>query len=241
MNKVLLSVFALSTCLFFSQQSVSSEKAPIELLETGTYAAEIIKNQTDEKWFVLTQKLGTHINGEYIPTKYRLKEVTIIIQDNNDNDWKQKDVKYEGMPEVPTLAAERPIFLVKGINGMKNREVHTAYFNVNKSCKPGTEHELIFNDLRYKLSCTENKNISEQYQFDVTLGDQVQTLYKGPSVEGYPPNVLLWAGDIDSDGKLDFYCNLATHSVYQDKALFLSSHAKNTLVEIAARLNTSGM
>jgi len=241
MNKILLSIFATSTCLFFSQQVLSSEKATIGLLETGTYEASIIKPQSGDKWFVLAQKLGSHIDGEYHPTKYYLKEVSIIIQGNNDNDWKQKDVKYEGMPEVATVTSERPVFLVKGIKGMKNREVNTAYFGLYKGCKPGTEHELILNELVYKLSCIENENTSEQYQFDISLGDQVQTLYKAPSANGYPPHVVLWAGDIDNDGKLDFYCNLSTNSISQDKVLFLSSNAKTTLVEIAARFNTSNM
>jgi hypothetical protein len=52
---------------------------------------------------------------------------------------------------------------------------------------------------------------------------------------------LMWAGDIDRDGKLDLLYNLRTFYMYTDLALFLSSAAKEgELVGLVARWNAVG-
>ena len=53
--------------------------------------------------------------------------------------------------------------------------------------------------------------------------------------------VLLWAGDLDGDGRLDLYMNLSTHYNVSARRLFLSSAAASgALVREVAVFQTTG-
>ena len=68
-----------------------------------------------------------------------------------------------------------------------------------------------------------------------------QVLIKVPELEGEEGPNLVWAGDLDRDGKLDLIADLSAFYMDTDLALFLSSAAKEgELVGLVARWKARG-
>ena len=68
-----------------------------------------------------------------------------------------------------------------------------------------------------------------------------QTLYEWP--EGFDDQhcELLWAGDLNGDGKIDLFMNLSDHYNVQQMTLLLSSKGqRKSLVERVAVFRTTG-
>ena len=74
-----------------------------------------------------------------------------------------------------------------------------------------------------------------------TQGSRRQVLYSWPAGLTDQAASLVWAGDLDHDGKLDFYLILSQLYNIQVHTLFLSSRAKiGQLVGAAAVFSQSG-
>ena len=68
-----------------------------------------------------------------------------------------------------------------------------------------------------------------------------QTLYEWPHGFSDQHCELIWAGDLDGDGKLDLYIDLSDHYNVMGKTLFLSSKRQpGKLVERIAQFLTVG-
>ena len=75
----------------------------------------------------------------------------------------------------------------------------------------------------------------------LTSGQSGQVLYSLQECGNDPSWSLLWAGDLDRDGKLDLYVNVTQHYNISERKLFLSSQAgEKELVRQVAELVTTG-
>jgi hypothetical protein len=140
----------------------------------------------------------------------------------------------------------KPVFLVKGAAMLKPGAAATIYQGGEAK-----EHELVntddlasrkpkqlkLGDQEYQLKVLERKVGPRKPLCDgcVTLdlalvyGEQTQILTNGGGV--MPPTLtfiwtLLWAGDVDGDGKLDLYVRFGMKGLSANRELFLSSQAK---------------
>jgi hypothetical protein len=94
--------------------------------------------------------------------------------------------------------------------------------------------QLKLGDQEYQLKVLSSKSRSGEcpdcldLKLTLVLGQQTQTIYKDgfSTEEGSLTWRLLWAGDIDGDGKLDLYMDFTTDGVGGHRELFLSSQAK---------------
>jgi hypothetical protein len=140
----------------------------------------------------------------------------------------------------------KPVFLVKGAAMLKPGAVATIYQGGETK-----EHELVntddlasrkprrlkLGDQEYQLKVLERKVgphepvCSDCVALDLALGcgEQTQIL---TGKEGFiAPTLtyiwtLLWAGDVDGDGKLDLYVRFGLKGLSANRELFLSSQAK---------------
>ena len=72
-------------------------------------------------------------------------------------------------------------------------------------------------------------------------GESGQVLYSLQDCGNDPSWRLLWAGDLDRDGKLDLYVSVTQHYNVSERKLFLSSQAdEGQLVKEVADFVTSG-
>ncbi len=75
----------------------------------------------------------------------------------------------------------------------------------------------------------------------LTFGASNQVLYSLAGCGDDAGWSLIWAGDLDGDGKLDLYVNVTQHYNVSERKLFLSSQAqKGQLVKEIAEFVTTG-
>lgn len=85
------------------------------------------------------------------------------------------------------------------------------------------------------------ENISDGTKLMLTSGNVEQIVYPTAGERVGEFWYLLWAGDLDGDGKLDFYADVSDHYNSSMPTLFLSSEAKKgKLVKDVAGIRTVG-
>jgi hypothetical protein len=141
---------------------------------------------------------------------------------------------------------EEPRFLVKGITPLRVGPVISIHAS-EQSLSSGDNIRLELAGQSYQLKVAsrgepEKGIISDDAKLLLTVGTVTQTLYalnsKGANEPGWS---LLWAGDLDGDGKLDLYLGLSNHYNVSQHKLFLSSQArKGQLVREVAEFVITG-
>jgi hypothetical protein len=223
--------------------SANQEPKPahsVGLLETGTFHGEEVSARTGERW------LGLYISeGHSLLVKTRLRVETV-----HDEIGDAPDEQTGKMVSVD-LPLE-PIFLVKGAKMLSEGPVNTVVIR-----KPESEEsleripplQLNLAQTQYELKvvgspdgakCSED-SFPKNAQLVLTSGDSSQVLYSLEGCGNEPYWYLLWAGDLDRDGKLDLYVSVTYHYNVSQKKLFLSSQAaEGELVKEIAEFETYG-
>lgn len=203
-------------------QSDNSPKERIQLWAAGSMHENEVVGKTGEKWFALYR---TEIGFEL-----RLTKVTVL------------DSPSVGGLYAKFVRVDRPfetLFLVRGIAGLKEGPIKTI-FSGHQFVKPSQSISLqLTSDLRssYQLYAEgkEDKETIDNYKLILYSDQQRQTILNRAKMylEGSPS--LLWAGDLDRDGKLDLLMDLTNHYNATEPTLFLSSRAApNDLVKKVA-------
>ena len=91
------------------------------------------------------------------------------------------------------------------------------------------------------MTTVEDERAQQRSDLVVTDGSRRQVLYSWPEGLSDQAARLVWAGDLDRDGKLDYYLVLSSHYNLAEHTLFLSSRAKlGQIVGAAAVFKLSG-
>jgi hypothetical protein len=201
-------------------QSENSTKEKIQLWAAGPMHENEVVGKTGEKWFALYRTE----NG------FELHATKVTVLDSSDGLY-AKFVKVDRPFET--------IILLRGIAGLKEGPVKTV-FSGHQFVKPSQYISLqLSSDLRssyqlYAEGKEENETIDD-YKIILYSDQQRQTILNRAKMylEGSP--ALLWAGDLDRDGKLDLLMDLTDHYNASEPTLFLSSRAApNELVKRVA-------
>ncbi len=219
-------------------QEEDSAKLKIKLLETGEgFHGDQVNAKSGEMW------LGLFKDKE----RYFLRNTKLKISPAHDNIVDEENIKTG--KSVFTDNNAQAVFLLKNAKTLRQGEVKTVFFaeDIDESTelKNGSRKEFEFNGEKYILS-VENKIQSDEFLgkgSKLTLSsngkEQILTYLKDGCNDCYWN--LYWVGDLDQDGKLDFYFDLSWHYNAMDKKLFLSSQAENgKLVKYAANFWTNG-
>jgi hypothetical protein len=201
----------------------------------GSYQPGKIKLRPGQRWFGLYPT----------PDGFQILQTTVHVQEDS-------------LPESPDYPVrvtvdqhQKPIFLVRGIPNLAERRVITVFWG-NFFPHPGTQSYLCLGDsLEYSFQARGEYRqlygvqalVNYKLQF-YQLGKQtiLQTLAQFKQINLENPPSILWAGDLDNDGKLDFLLELGNHYAGSKKALYLSSLARrNNLVEDVAEFRTNAM
>jgi hypothetical protein len=214
--------------LLGSSQPEKSTKGQIQLWTSGAMHGNEVIGKTGEKWFALYR---TNTGFELTATK-----VTVIDSPGIGG-------LYDKFVQV-----NRPfetVFLVRGIADLREGSVKTV-FSGHQFVKPNQFISLqLSNDLRHSYQLyaegKEDKETIDNYKIILYSDQRRQTiLSRSPTyLEGTP--CLLWAGDLDRDGRLDLLMDLTNHYNVSEPTLFLSSMAApNELVKKVASHRTVG-
>lgn len=195
----------------------------IHLLETGEVTnGEDFKIRSGDVWLGLFVKNN---ETKIVPTKIRVKKTS-----DEDFDW----------TEFSANTKDEPLFLVKNLPKVKPGKVETLFARSPIEIHEGKAdylglgkdfyREFKLGDKIFTLRVEEG--VSEKDERILVLflddGSKSQMLhYIYYSGEGEPVGNLYWAGDLDSDGKLDLFMDFWNYEKGgYSSGLFLSTEAE---------------
>lgn len=207
------------------------------LLEVGEFHAEEVDAETGEQW------LGLHISENrsmllnYELTVERVHDV--VIDEVDQKTGKKVSV------DLPL----HPTFLVNSDWILNAGPVETVFADNPEGLEriaPVTLN-LAGNAYQLKIAGPEDgekcwpDGLPKNAKLVLTNGSSTQVLYTLEECGSDPAWSLVWAGDLDRDGKLDLYVSVTQHYNSAQKKLFLSSQAdEGQLVQEVAEFAISG-
>lgn len=223
----------------------------IKLLETAErFHGDDVEAKNGEKWLGLFKE-----NDEYYfrPTKLKIRLVHDEVLDYpNENKKTGKSVFVKGK--------NQPIFLLKNADKMPVGKIQTVFQGLSwdeamseeaelpaedmlTSLKRNFEKKFELNGKEYELKIIDARNKENDRLWALILESEGvrQVLHTIKENENNDLGQLYWIGDLDQDGKPDFYFYLFEHYNVAYRVIFLSSKAeKGKLVRKAADFFTSG-
>jgi hypothetical protein len=216
--------------IWFLPDAISQVTAP-QLLLTGAFHGDEVSARNGEKWLALVPS-G---NG------YALEETQVRIKCVKDGFSTERVA--ETAKEVSIDSDKKPIFLVRGIQGIAPGKVETAItkplvLEINRAIHLKLKNGRLYNLL---LACDERapKTVDNFKECSCIISNESKSqkidnfqVYSPPGSEPIfasdaKPS-LIWAGDLDRDGALDFVVDLSNHYNVSAPTLFLSSAAHNS-------------
>lgn len=222
----ILILFALITLLWCGAVA-QKRSAQINLITTGEFHGEEITAKSGERWLGLFQTSG---GFALLPATLKVEMVHDVVIDENPHVKTGK--------KVSVNRAREPVFLLKGAGFLRGGAV-SAVFSGVRNLGNGEIVDLSLNGKSYQLKVvsdnpTPDRNLLPNSKLIFSTGAKSQVVFsvKVPNDGGWS---LLWAGDLDGDGRLDLYMDLHNNYNSSQSRLFLSSQAArgNLVKEVA--------
>lgn len=206
----------------------------VQILLTGSFHGDEVAAKDGDLWYGLVK----------IEDDFFLKPFKISVQLFHDPIIDEKGKK---TGKKVSVSGGEPILLIRGLEGLSERKISkkctVSNINlVNESFQlfPGRVGSCFMDKREVVIYATANvtqsiewkkkkPNISN-YQIYISTKEAVQKVFSISEgmdlmVDYFPPS-LLWSGDIDGDGKVDFIIDTTTHYNVSEISLFLSTLAK---------------
>lgn len=221
--------FVLWTMLAFAQ---ANTPARLAVIEVGEFHGSDVALQQPTSWLAVYCRDGACAAS---PETIQSKRVSDPL-----------DIDEGGAPtgtSIQTASHRTPLFLVRGVPS-KPRAIPTSFVG-EQFLAAGDERALQLGSIRYTLKVEGRKSTEEMLPPGSKLllsdGKLSQALYIVPEERDEAHITLLWAGDLDGDGRLDLYVDTSFHYNIAHRVLWLSSLAKSgQLAGEAAYFETTG-
>lgn len=207
-------------CLAATPAPTASGPASAYLLEPGDFHGVEVLGPTGPGWLALIT------DGN----RSAWQSVTIEIQTVHDEVTDDAGVATGKRVSVRERTSGDVVLLAYGLGDLARTSVITA-LNEPRDLHNGDVVPLAVRGHEYRLRVVNQKPEATQAigagsALLLNEGDVSQSLYSLPDFGDEPAWRLLWAGDLDGDGKLDLYLDLSNHYNVSNRMLFLSSRAK---------------
>jgi len=219
-----------------SAMTSTPSKASIEIMRTGSFHGDEVAAKAAGRWFALVL--------ESDGASLRSINVSVASEHDSmvDNDGQKTGKRVESSP---TLEA---VILVRGLASLRAGRLPTAV--IQQPVEPNHAVDARFGRGSYRLSvrCADIHAVGGQRQQECEL--RLESALVNQSLFSYsayfqgserywasenPPTVV-WAGDLDKDGRLDLLLNTSNHYNVSEMRLYLSSAAKagHLVAEVAS-------
>lgn len=208
----------------------SAAPTTMSLLTTGQFHDDEVTARSGEVW------LGLFPTGN---DGYELRRTTLKVKTVFDSVLDADEGPFSGK-EVAVVDARAPLFLLKTGGRLRPRAVPTAFVGDEEHpaadmylgtqshvrlALQGAEYRLTVHDDDAREGQPPSPGLPQRATLRLHIGAISQPLFSMTSHDEATWK-LLWAGDLDGDGKLDLLLNLSTHYNVSTRRLFLSSGAK---------------
>jgi len=229
-RQVVASISAVLCALLLYARPLGAETG-IEIMLTGEFHGNEINATTGESWF------GLFRSGP----GFRLTKTPVAVEYVEDAVLDSPGEKTG--KRVGVESADEPLFLVRGLPDLKEGPVDVS-FDGWDWLKPGVKKELELSGTTWSLCAYGHGKDDwsiEDYSLALGSGGVTQELARFETCCDDTMPALIWAGDIDRDGMLDFFVELSNHYNVARRTLFLSTLAgQGELVGKAAEFVTYG-
>jgi hypothetical protein len=195
-------VVGLSALLAFLSGAPSAP-SQVEILQTRSYLQGENAPVSGEAWMCIA------LDG-WLATA---RECQTEVARESDEAFPGIRVSVQGVP---------PLFMVRGIPALKPGPVPTVVFGQISFVHPGSVGLGPDEGTRLTVNPAEGGFVIE-----LSVGEKQQELAHIRDLDLNGATALLWAGDLDHDGKLDLLIDQTAHAAETDLVLYLSSAAKD--------------
>lgn len=204
--------------------------------EGGVYRQSEVVAKDGETWIVLKKDEEQFV---LVQSRARVKDLRSISWPGEERDAR---LSFVGVGDF--------VFAVNHFNGIKVGRVETVFImnEVSSESEIATnfDREFDVSGTKYRLRVSDGVTRDGEEAAVLVLESQgkVQVIKQIP--KSSPPDRdifgdLIWAGDVDADGKLDLYLDEFNEKGYTGTELYLSTFADdNTLVDFVASFGAAG-
>jgi hypothetical protein len=212
--------------------SAQGQRDSASLLTTGAFHGDEVHARTGEQWLGLFQA----------PSGFVWRVVALTTRRVNDPVVDEPNEKTGIEVRVP---GGEPVLLTKSIAGLLGARVRTVLHSPEGLSLPEKDALELDLDAAYRLRVVDRRLSDEAPEKRSRLVLEShgisQVLYEWPSGLLDQHCELVWAGDLDGDGKLDLLMILSDHYNVMERTLFLSSRrSKADFVKRIAAFVTVG-
>jgi len=215
-------------------------KFKIKLLETGEdFNDDDVVAKNGETWLGLFKEKENYFLR---PTRIKISRIRVKTDDGENR-------KVKTRKSIKVSDQIKPLFLLKNFNASKEKSHITTLFQgmtwsdilehkehpnfnsyemltkLNKSFVGN--YKIGVNEYTLRVIKAKNKNNAEILALILEGEGKRQIIHTVQTKESFDVGSLYWVGDLDSDGKPDFYLDLYYSDYILEQTLFLSSKAEN--------------
>ncbi|MDQ3089299.1 MAG: hypothetical protein M3Q78_12005 [Acidobacteriota bacterium] len=215
-------------------------KFKIKLLETGEdFNDDDVVAKNGETWLGLFKEKENYFLR---PTRIKISRIRVKTDDGENR-------KVKTRKSIKVSDQIKPLFLLKNFNASKEKSHITTLFQgmtwsdilehkehpnfnsyemltkLNKSFVGN--YKIGINEYTLRVIKAKNKNNAEILALILEGEGKRQIIHTVQTKESFDVGSLYWVGDLDSDGKPDFYLDLYYSDYILEQTLFLSSKAEN--------------
>jgi hypothetical protein len=227
-----LSLCLILFLLIVSVNDARSRKLQVQLLEIGEFHGDEVNAHTSNGW------LGLFVSKKESALRSTSIRVSRVFDPIVDDGTKKITGKRVRVPQ-----SIEPVFLVKNAPKLQSGIIKTILAE-QTNLSIGESISLTLENQHYQIRFVATSNNTNpalgNAKVQIVMGGVTQILSSNLSKDegGFS---ILWAGDLDGDGKLDLYVNAAPHDNVESKRLLLSSQAgKGQLIQEIARFEITG-